>query len=254
MTAYVNGGGNLFYTSEEVLGEYTGWEDITFSPGHFVYDVLGVEWVGNDYNYAAVAAYDDGGAGLIDGLSDSAIYLDSLMFPLTGVSMADLCDPVGYGTPDMLPPIFLGLYAPPNGYYAGSLNGTTAFLAFIVAQMPDDQQQILIGNWMNTVSIDNDVDGLPLEFTLHQNYPNPFNPTTTLSFAIPMDSKVDLVVYNLLGQEVTRIFDHKLMRAGAHEIVWDGKDNFGNPVGTGLYVYRLNAADKSAVQKMMLLK
>ena len=69
-----------------------------------------------------------------------------------------------------------------------------------------------------------------------------------------MDSKVDLVVYNLLGQEVTRIFDHKLMRAGAHEIVWDGKDNFGNPVGTGLYVYRLNAADKSAVQKMMLLK
>ena len=254
LTAYVNGGGNLFYTSEEVLGEYTGWEDITFSPGHFVYDVLGVEWVGNDYNYAAVAAYDDGGAGLIDGLSDSAIYLDSLMFPLTGVSMADLCDPVGYGTPDMLPPIFLGLYAPPNGYYAGSLNGTTAFLAFIVAQMPDDQQQILIGNWMNTVSIDNDVDGLPLAFTLNQNYPNPFNPTTTLSFAIPMDSKVDLVVYNLLGQEVTRIFDHKLMRAGAHEIVWDGKDNFGNPVGTGLYVYRLNAADKSAVQKMMLLK
>ncbi len=254
LTQYVASGGNLFYTSEEVLGEYTGWEDLSFAAGHFVYDVLGVEWVGNDYNYAAVAAYDDGGAGLIDGLSDSAIYLDSLMFPLTGVSMADLCDPVGYGTPDMLPPIFLGLYAPPNGYYAGSLNGTTAFLAFIVAQMPDDQQQILIGNWMNTVSIDNDVDGLPLEFTLNQNYPNPFNPTTTLSFAIPMDSKVDLVVYNLLGQEVTRIFDHKLMRAGAHEIVWDGKDNFGNPVGTGLYVYRLNAGDKSAVQKMMLLK
>ena len=254
LTQYVASGGNLFYTSEEVLGEYTDWEDLSFAAGHFVYDVLGVEWVGNDYNYAAVAAYDDGGAGLIDGLSDSAIYLDSLMFPLTGVSMADLCDPVGYGTPDMLPPIFLGLYAPPNGYYAGSLNGTSAFLAFIVAQMPDDQQQILIGNWMNTVSIDNDVDGLPLEFTLNQNYPNPFNPTTTLSFAIPMDSKVDLVVYNLLGQEVTRIFDHKLMRAGAHEIVWDGKDNFGNPVGTGLYVYRLNAADKSAVQKMMLLK
>lgn len=254
LTAYVNGGGNLFYTSEEVLGEYTDWEDVSFAAGHFVYDVLGVEWVGNDYNYAAVAAYDDGGAGLIDGLSDSAIYLDSLMFPLTGVSMADLCDPVGYGTPDMLPPIFLGIYSPPNGYYAGSLNGTTAFLAFIVAQMPDDQQQILIGNWYNTVSIDNDVDGLPLDFTLNQNYPNPFNPTTTLSFAIPMDSKVDLVVYNLLGQEVTRIFDHKLMRAGAHEIVWDGKDNFGNPVGTGLYVYRLNAADKSAVQKMMLLK
>ena len=254
LTAYVDGGGYLLYSSEEVLGEYTDWEDLSFAAGHFVYDVLGVEWVGNDYNYAAVAAYDDGGAGLIDGLSDSAIYLDSLMFPLTGVSMADLCDPVGYGTPDMLPPIFLGLYAPPNGYYAGSLNGTTAFLAFIMAQMPDDQQQILLGNWYHSVSIDNDVDGLPLEFTLHQNYPNPFNPTTTLSFAIPMDSKVDLVVYNLLGQEVTRIFDHKLMRAGAHEIVWDGKDNFGNPVGTGLYVYRLNAADKSAVQKMMLLK
>ncbi|MDP7654014.1 MAG: FlgD immunoglobulin-like domain containing protein [Candidatus Marinimicrobia bacterium] len=254
LTAYVDGGGYLLYSSEEVLGEYTNWEDIAFAPGHFVYDVLGVEWVGNDYNYAAVAAYDDGGAGLIDGLSDSAIYLDSLMFPLTGVSMADLCDPVGYGTEDMRPPLFLGLYAPPNGYYAGSLNGTSAFLAFIMAQMPDDQQQILLGNWVDILSIDNDVDGLPLEFTLNQNYPNPFNPTTTLSFAIPMDSKVDLVVYNLLGQEVTRIFDHKLMRAGAHEIVWDGKDELGNSVGTGLYVYRLNAAGKSAAQKMMLLK
>ncbi len=123
-----------------------------------------------------------------------------------------------------------------------------------MAQMPDDQQQILLGNWVDILSIDNDVDGLPLEFTLNQNYPNPFNPTTTLSFAIPMDSKVDLVVYNLLGQEVTRIFDHKLMRAGAHEIVWDGKDELGNSVGTGLYVYRLNAAGKSAAQKMMLLK
>ncbi len=254
LTAYVDDGGYLLYTSEEVLGEYTDWIDGTFSPGHFAYDVLGVEWVGNDYNYAAVAAYDDGGAGYIDGLDTAAIDLDTTMFPLTGPSMADLCEPVGYGTPGMLPPIFLGLYAPPNGYYNGSLNGTSAFLAFILAQMPDDQQQILLSNWEDILSIDNDVDGLPLEFTLHQNYPNPFNPATTMSFVIPQDSKVDLVVYNLLGQEVTRIFDHKLMRAGAHKIVWDGKDMLGNPVSTGLYVYRLNAAGKSAAQKMMLLK
>tara|TARA_Y100000310_G_scaffold60402_1_gene55742 strand:- start:255 stop:3929 length:3675 start_codon:yes stop_codon:yes gene_type:complete len=154
LTAYISGGGHLLYSSEEVLGNYTGWEDLSFAPGHFVYDVLGVEWVGNDYNYAAVTAYDDGGAGLINGMSEDAIYLDSLMFPLTGNSLADLCDPVGYGTPDMLPPIFLGLYAPPNGYYAGSLNGTSAFLAFIMAQMPDDQQQILLGNWYGILSGD----------------------------------------------------------------------------------------------------
>ncbi|MFQ6608795.1 MAG: T9SS type A sorting domain-containing protein [Fidelibacterota bacterium] len=258
LTAYVEGGGYLLYTSEEVLGTYGNWGDDydVFWEGHFVHEVLGVEWVGNDYNYAAVAAYDDGEAGLLDGVAGTmdtaAIELDTLLDYFG--SMADLCDPVGYGTPDMLPPIFLGLYAPPNGYYNGSLNGTSAFLAFNLSMMPDDQQQIFIGNWLGTVSIDNDVDGLPLEFTLHQNYPNPFNPTTTLSFAIPTDSKVDLVVYNLLGQEVTRIFDHKLMRAGVHKIVWDGKDKLGNPVSTGLYVYRLNAAGKSAAQKMLLLK
>ncbi|HJL54159.1 MAG TPA: hypothetical protein QF695_16230, partial [Arenicellales bacterium] len=99
LTEFVANGGYLFYSSEEVLGVYTGWEDLSFAPGHFVYAVLAVEWVGNDFNYAAVAAYDDGGAGLIDGMSAEAIDLN-VSLDYYG-SMADLCDPIGFDTPDM---------------------------------------------------------------------------------------------------------------------------------------------------------
>jgi hypothetical protein len=89
LTEFVDNGGKMLYSSEEVLGDYSGYEDISFSSGHFVYDVLGVEWVGNDYNYVEVAAGDDGGTGLIAGLTAEDIPLDASFMTATG-SMADL--------------------------------------------------------------------------------------------------------------------------------------------------------------------
>ncbi len=95
--------------------------------------------------------------------------------------------------------------------------------------------------------------GLPKTYELQQNYPNPFNPTTNIQFAVPRESQVTLTIYNILGQKVRTLVDDN-RAAGRFEIVWDGKDDHGATVGTGLYLYRLQAGDHAIVRKMLLLK
>ncbi|MBL8008930.1 MAG: T9SS type A sorting domain-containing protein, partial [Ignavibacteria bacterium] len=81
---------------------------------------------------------------------------------------------------------------------------------------------------------------IPDQFELSQNYPNPFNPSTTISFGIPEPSNVTLMIYNIQGQEVRTVFGN-FLDAGYYDAVWDGKDDEGNQVSSGIYIYRLQA-------------
>ena len=101
--------------------------------------------------------------------------------------------------------------------------------------------------------VDDQPDQLPVNFTLSQNYPNPFNPTTEIAFLLPEGSDVTLTVFNSLGQEV-RVLVDEYLRKGVHQVGWDGTDISGNPVGSGLYFYHIQAGDISATKKMVLLK
>jgi hypothetical protein len=94
---------------------------------------------------------------------------------------------------------------------------------------------------------------IPKEFTLEQNYPNPFNPTTTIKFTLPEPASVRLDVYNLLGRKVITLLDKELP-VGDYTAVWDGVDNTGQPVASGIYLYRIDAGTFKASKKMMLLK
>ncbi len=88
---------------------------------------------------------------------------------------------------------------------------------------------------------------------LFPNVPNPFNPSTTISFSIPKDDKVVLKVYNIKGQLVkTLVNDH--LEAGTHKAVWNGDNQSGKNVSSGIYLYRLESCGKSKAQKMLLLK
>ncbi|MEA2095864.1 MAG: right-handed parallel beta-helix repeat-containing protein [Candidatus Cloacimonadota bacterium] len=90
--------------------------------------------------------------------------------------------------------------------------------------------------------------------TLYQNYPNPFNPTTTISFSIPEESKIDLIVYNIKGQKVKTIANESF-EMGNHAIIWNGDDESGEQVGSGIYLYKLNVNGKTeAVKRCLLLK
>ena len=94
---------------------------------------------------------------------------------------------------------------------------------------------------------------LPTGFALSQNYPNPFNPETKIEFALPDAATVTLTVYNVLGQVgVTLVNDEFL--AGTHQVSWQGRDQQGQAVGSGVYLYRLQAGAETMTRKMMLLK
>lgn len=94
---------------------------------------------------------------------------------------------------------------------------------------------------------------LPLTPSLSQNFPNPFNPTTTIHFQIPKAAQTNIAVYNLLGQKVRELVNQDLA-AGTYSTDWDGRDQSGQPVASGVYFYRLNAGEFTESRKMTLLK
>ncbi|MCE5270571.1 T9SS type A sorting domain-containing protein [bacterium] len=97
---------------------------------------------------------------------------------------------------------------------------------------------------------------LPKAYALDQNSPNPFNPSTTIAYEIPESTsgtKVVLAVYNIRGQKVITLVD-ELKESGRYSVNWDGRSEAGQRVSSGVYFYRLQAGDFSAVRKMVILK
>ncbi|MFQ5652651.1 MAG: FlgD immunoglobulin-like domain containing protein [bacterium] len=95
---------------------------------------------------------------------------------------------------------------------------------------------------------------LPTVFTLSQNYPNPFNPTTRIHYTLPRDSQVVLRIFNVVGQKVRDLVVNNRQAAGAYTAVWDGKDDFGRAVASGLYIYHIEAGDFVQSRKMTLIR
>jgi hypothetical protein len=99
----------------------------------------------------------------------------------------------------------------------------------------------------------------PSEFCLEQNFPNPFNPSTTIAYSLPEKSSVEVMIYDLLGREI-KSFMFNAQSAGYQRVAWNGTNNFGNIVSSGIYIYRVTASsirDGSIISKsakIMLLK
>jgi len=94
---------------------------------------------------------------------------------------------------------------------------------------------------------------IPAQFAISQNYPNPFNPTTSIKFAIPENVNVNLEVYNMLGQKVKTLINGE-QEAGYYTVNWDGTNEFGSKVSSGIYIYRIIAGKNVSTMKMNLLK
>ncbi|MCB9088748.1 MAG: tandem-95 repeat protein [Calditrichae bacterium] len=93
----------------------------------------------------------------------------------------------------------------------------------------------------------------PLQYALEQNYPNPFNPETIIKFQLPAAGRVTLAVYNILGQKVRTLVNER-REAGFYEAVWNGRDERGGQLASGIYIYHLRAGSYQQVRKMIFLK
>jgi len=104
------------------------------------------------------------------------------------------------------------------------------------------------------VSIDDEVIIKPRLILLHQNYPNPFDPTTTFSFSIKNKSKIEFSIYNIKGQKVKSLINNEIAK-GNHSIRWDGVDDNGNLISSGIYLFKLNVNGKTEdIKKCILMK
>jgi len=108
--------------------------------------------------------------------------------------------------------------------------------------------------WEPEVAVEEEIPGLvPGTYVLHQNYPNPFNPETSIVYHLPQAGHVSLMVFNVTGQMVRRLVDWD-QTPGEHVAIWDGNDDLGHPVASGIYFYQLVAGEFHQVRKMLLLK
>ena len=166
-------------------------------------------------------------------------------------------------------PIFWLSVDPTSGYaLEGETNDITVtfdtdeleegdYLGQIVIHTNDQNNPMLVVPCSLTVSsvvgIDDQTSSIPTAFSLSQNYPNPFNPTTDINFALPIRSDVNVTVFDLLGRRVQTLVSGE-MEAGYHTVTWNGRDDSGTPVSSGIYFYRIDAGNFNMTRKMIMLK
>jgi len=258
---FIENGGNLLFSSGEMVGTHLGWDGyVDTEPGQSVRDVLGISWYAPDMGYYQLQIYP-GAAGV--GM-DASFELDTLI-GYWG-HMGDLVDPVDWTSQPLL-----DAWVPGWGVWYGedwdcytawwnqdADNGSQRVIVpFPLAAMNDANRDAFLTNVIagfgTGVAVEEAVETLPKAFALKQNFPNPFNPITSIAFEMPSDQNVRLTVYNMLGQNVRTLVNDQ-RSAGRYTILWDGRDDAGHMVGSGVYFYQIQAGSFTKTAKMVFLK
>jgi hypothetical protein len=264
----------LGYGGRFVLFSWTGLRSFkglpyTFSPGSFVYDYLHISWANENTTNDFI----------------EAVSLDTSSYPDLEVdtSRAIVRDLYNWeGKLAYVNVLHLRSGAVPLYTYDSYVGDTAfegkvcglkytgpdykiAFFGFPLFYMDKAGAKELVSSLMRDFGEplgveDNPSPNVPWRFTLAQNYPNPFNPATSIpyqvggsQFMVHGPSHTSLKIYNILGQLVRTLVDEE-KAPGNYKVIWDGKDNSGKEVGSGIYFYQLKTEEYTATRKMVLLR
>jgi hypothetical protein len=142
-----------------------------------------------------------------------------------------------------------------QGFYSGQI-ATDGWTEGTITMKILHGGDLLHTHWFeihNLTGIGEEENDLPKIFVLHQNYPNPFNPFTTIRFDLPKHAHVSLTIYNILGQRIKTLFNGETA-AGSHAMMWDGKDDTGSHVSSGIYIYKIVTEEFVQTRKMFLMR
>lgn len=248
LTNFLLQGNNLLFSGEEMIG-YT-WGSVDFAKGNFAYDWLHIGDVTADAMYYDIQTTADPLVATLTSPFTLAGY-DTLtgnwtdyFFPTSGTEAAVL-------------------FSESPGTAAGNPCGirdnvdqhNTIALGFCLFMMDYANRETFISNvfdhWGTNpgtgVEKPNEA-AQPITYELQQNFPNPFNPITNIRFAIPENAKVELTIYNLMGQEVAKLVDRN-MNVGWHNVTWNASQ-----LASGIYFYKIETANFEQARKMILVK
>jgi len=230
-------GGNIFVLD----GNGADWGLFPVNTGHFIEHTPALADMNGDGNLEII--YGDNG-GYLHSLNISGN--ETANFPIKLASSATASPAIDYisgdNNPDIVIPTgsfynFIDFKRPIGvigwGYFKGSIRRT--------------------GNSFDLTGVESVPEEIVMATALLGNYPNPFNPETRISFSLASENNVSINIYNIRGQLVKELLSDRL-GSGEHSVVWNGKDDRGRAVSSGLYFYRLQTENYRAVRKMMLLK
>lgn len=247
LAAYLDSGGSLFLNAQDYLFDIYPAAG-SFSAGQFPFDYLKLTsvsqdvWVNPPSTTGAPGSVADGLTfNLASPFGTTALFVDSLA-TTDGTPVFDMTVPTGYSAIQY------------DGNYK-LVFSTLDFGGLVDGTFPNTKAEFMrrvLGFLYAPLSID-DQGLVPMTFAVSQNFPNPFNPTTTISYQVPRSVNVTLQVYNVLGQRVKTLVNNR-MDAGFYKAVWDGTNDYGAKVASGIYIYRLRAGDFVQVKKMIMMK
>jgi len=260
---------NVLFNPDKITSFYTKWNDTVksydsvadYTGGAKVYvkrtltmapwlNNLGkqtVDSLGNpkSWDYSSHVSVDDA-LNSDPSFSDAATvgHIDSLVNYVKRIATSSLDN--GWQYKMVFPPAWP---VPEKLVYTNSslLNaGTDGFAIGDLNWFPTQKASWLTG--VKTLST-----SVPKEYTLSQNYPNPFNPETKIDFTVTKPGVVKISIYNILGQKIRTLINQEF-KAGAYNVTWDGRNDFGKVASSGTYLYSLETKDVRLTKKMIFMK
>jgi len=265
----IDGGGNIWVDSLQAQQIFEDIEngDFRLTPGSIAIDA-GYDTTGYYYPFDL-----DYGYRIWDGNGDGNAIIDIGPYEFGAPALPKLCGRVtNIDTGEPVDYVFIRIndepgnftFADSAGYFEISLYPDTYDIyAERVFYNSENLQSILVEGDSTFVEITMECTLDPVSVNeelmiqnsslIISNYPNPFNPVTTINFNLPVDSKVDVSIFNIKGQRVKTLLNEALA-AGQHQIVWNGKDESGKLVSSGVFFCKIKTDTKNAVRKILLLK
>ncbi len=258
-------GGNLFFTDQDYFFGNAEVDEPTFVSGNFAFDFFSISGGTNDpganIDSMIIGADGDDITGFMsadfipiydwnDGNNwTDYLILDQAEFIVTTEGGEDVGCKYDNGT-------FKTVHF---AYPIEAMNDTTGWSDTTSGAWDSDFWTLVENSftWLGFeptgTAIDGDNGVVPQRFSLGQNYPNPFNPTTEITFRLGKAIDVDLAIYSVTGQKVrTLVKGHQ--KAGEHAVTWNGMNDVGQRVASGVYFYTIEAGDFKAIKKMVLIK
>jgi hypothetical protein len=248
---YLSEGGRLFVSGSEVAWDLDNMGSST--DRDFIHDYLKAGYGVDDANAYTVNGVE---GTLFDGLT---LHYDNGNHGVYEENYPDAFTTIGGSTPALMYSNGLIAATQFSGVVPGSqINARVVVMGFPFETIYNDQEkEALAGRLLAffgfDVELGNDLNVSPNRFVLYPNYPNPFNPTTKIDYGLPEVSNVKLVIYDILGREVTTLVNG-FQDAGYKSIQWNATNNQGQPVSAGLYLYTIQAGKFRQTKKMVLLK